>query len=175
MPETVAYTLLDTQYKRREIPAAEQVAPGLFLFRLPDEMSPDNPCRWRIGHHSGRSVADSMCQENAIRGAELLATLADWTQDVATLQAAIDRSELFIKLSFVDCVAPGSERMRGDVSNNGRYTDNDIREAAAEFKADGYNALEVLIAMAHSVPWMGLDTDEFNEAHNRVVKLSGAN
>jgi hypothetical protein len=26
--------------------------------------------------------------------------------------------------------------------------------------------------MSQTVPWMGLDTDDFNEAHNRVVALA---
>jgi hypothetical protein len=31
-----------------------------------------------------------------------------------------------------------------------------------------------MVAMTHRVPWMGLDTEDFNEAHNRIVELSGA-
>lgn len=55
-----------------------------------------------------------------------------------------------------------------------RYTDADIAEAVAEFKADGYSAFEVLLAMADQAPWMGLDTEAFNEAHDRITQLADA-
>jgi hypothetical protein len=28
--------------------------------------------------------------------------------------------------------------------------------------------------MTHTVPWMGLDTNEFNEAHDRIVRAADA-
>ncbi len=170
------YTLTCAQGQLYTVPLAKEIAPGLLVYRIPDGMHSSSPHRWRIGHEpSGRSVADSMRREDAVRGAELLGSLADWTQDLHTLQASLDAAELFVKLSSVDCIQPASERMRGDVSSNGRYTDDDIRKAAAEYKADGFNALEVLVDMAHRVPWIGLDTEAFNEAHDRIVQLSGAN
>lgn len=156
---------------------AKEVVPGLLVYRLPEGMHPRSPHRWRIGHHSGLSVADAMLRENAVAGAELLGTLADWTQDPAALKAAFDPADLFVKLSHKFCIQPASEPLpKGtDVSSNGIYTDADIEEAAREAKAAGFNALDVLLAMSHTAPWMGLDTEQFNEAHNRIAALADAN
>ncbi|CAH9419584.1 hypothetical protein SGL43_06639 [Streptomyces globisporus] len=157
---------------------ATEPAPGLVVFRLAPDHQPHNPQRWRIGHKvSGLAIADSMQHENAIKGAELLSTLTDWTQDADTVKAAIDPTDMFIKLSFVWCIQPGTEPLAAgaDASRNGTYTDADIESEAAEFKADGYNAYEILLAMSHRVPWMGLDTEDFNEAHNRIAELAEAN
>ncbi|MET9517480.1 hypothetical protein [Streptomyces sp. NPDC002994] len=155
---------------------ATEIVPGLLVYRIPEGMHPSSPHRWRIGHHSGLSVADAMLREDAVAGAELLGTLADWTQDAAALKASIDPTDLFAKLSYKYCIAPASESLApgADASSNGRYTDDDIRDAAAEFKAAGFNALDVLLAMAHRIPWSGLDTDEFNEAHSRIAELADA-
>ncbi|MFH8531591.1 hypothetical protein ACH4GE_24610 [Streptomyces tendae] len=64
--------------------------------------------------------------------------------------------------------------MPGDVTRNGTYTDADIEQAAADYAEDGLNALEILTAMTHTVPWMALDTNDFNDAHNRIVELADA-
>jgi hypothetical protein len=158
------------------VPLAKEIAPGLLVYRIPEGMHPSSPHRWRIGHKvSGRSIADAMLPEDAVKGAELLGTLADWTKDVAALRAALDPTVLFAKLSNVYCIAPASEPMSGDVSSNGTYTDADIEEAAAEARASGFSAADILVDMSHTVPWMGLDTNDFNEAHDRIVKLAGAN
>lgn len=167
------YTLRTSTGGTYTIMLAKEIAPGLHVYRLPAEMHPTSPHRWRVGHDSGLSVADALRREDACAGAELLATIADWTQDIDTLRDTLNPNVLFAKLSYVHCVAPASEPMRGDVSNNGRYTEGDIREAAAEFKADGYNEFEILLAMSARVPWMGLDTNGFNEAHDRIVQLVG--
>ncbi|MFI1161439.1 hypothetical protein [Streptomyces sioyaensis] len=170
------YTLTCANNQVCLVPLAKEIAPGLLVYRLPDGMHPHNPRRWRIGHEaSGLAVADAMLREDAVKGAELLGTLTDWTKDVDTLRGALNPEELFIKLSYVDCVQPNSEPMRADVSRNGTYTDDDIEEAAAEAKASGFNAADILVAMAHTVPWMGLDTNAFNEAHDRIVRRADAN
>lgn len=153
---------------------ADEVAPGLLVYRLPNAVQPHSPHRWCIGHHSGRAIANAMRHEAALQGAEFLGTLADWTQDPDALTATIDAAGLFAKLSYKDCIAPASEPFAGgvDVSNNGIYTEADVEQAAAEFKADGF---DILVAMGATVPWMGLDTEPFNEAHDRIVRLAGAN
>ncbi|MEU1087705.1 hypothetical protein ABZ401_12895 [Streptomyces sp. NPDC005892] len=157
---------------------ATEPVPGLVVFRLAPGHQPHNPQRWRIGHKaSGLAIADSMQHENALKGAELLAAITDWTQDAETVKAAVDPTDMFVQLSYVWCIEPGTEPLAkgADASRNGTYTDADLKTTAAEFKADGYNALEVLLAMTHRVPWMGLDAEAFNAAHNRIVDLSGAN
>jgi hypothetical protein len=172
--QTTTYYMLGHLNEGVEIPDPITVAPGLVVFRLPNSHKPNNPRRWRIGHHSGNSLADAMRHEDAIKGAELAATLHDWTQDVETLRSTVDAHQLFVKLGAVDCIEPNSERAFRDVSSNGTYTDADIEAAAAEYKADGYSAFEILYDMAHRVPWKGLDTEPFNEAHDRIVRVAGA-
>lgn len=172
--EVTTYTMLGRLNERYEVPDAVEAAPGLFVFRLPHGLSLNNPCRWNIGHHSGRCIAEAMRREDALKGAELLASLHDWTKDVAVLRQEIDERQLLLKLTRIDCGPVGSEYMRGDVSGNGTYTDADIEEAAAEFKTEGFNAMDVLLAMRNRVPWMGLDTGPFNEAHDRITRLADA-
>ncbi|WP_392750628.1 hypothetical protein [Streptomyces sp. LN590] len=173
--DTIPYTMRSRVGTTTTVDAVQPV-PGLFVFRLPDDYQPASPHRWRIGHHSGLAIADAMRHEDIVKGAELLGTLADWTQDATALQEQLNPSTVFVKLSSVDCIEPASEPLAegADVSNNGRYTDDDIRKAAAEAKADGFNALDILVAMSATVPWSGLDTEPFNEAHDRIVQLVDA-
>jgi hypothetical protein len=176
--ETAAYTMIVHGEQRHTIPNAIQAAPGLVVFRMPDNQSINCPARWRIGHHGGLSVAEAMRREDAFKGVDILVqTGIDWTQDTAIIQAAVTAdtvSDMTAKLSWAWCEQPGTSYMPGDVTRNGTYTDADIETAAAEYKADGLNALEVLTAMTHTVPWMGLDTEDFNEAHNRIAELAEA-
>lgn len=170
--EVTTYTMLGKKGEEYEIPSAVEAAPGLYLFRLPADLALNNPCRWQIGHHSGRLIAESMRREAAVKGIDYLSGIADWTREPAFLSEEVDERALFIKLSFLDCVPINSEYMRGDVSGNGTYTDADIEKAAAA--SDGMSAYDILLGMAHTVPWMGLDTNDFNEAHDRIVRAAGA-
>lgn len=159
------------------LPLALEITPGLMVYRIPDGMHPSSPHRWRIGHvNSGRAVADTMNREDAIKTAELWGTLADWTQDMNTLLATVDPQELFDKAARFYPVPPASPayRLTGDASRNGIYTDVDIEEAARAARDVGFNAHEILIAMSHTVPWMGLDVADFNDAHDRIVRAAGA-
>jgi hypothetical protein len=177
--ETTDYTMIVHGQQERTVSGAVQAAPGLFVCRMPATESLNNPARWRIGHHEGLAIAEAMTRENAFKGVQILAESGiDWTQDTADLKEAITDKvarDLYAKLSYAWCDAPGSNYMPGDVSHNGTYTDADIEEAAAAAKADGFGAADILVAMSATVPWMGLDTEDFNEAHNRIVKLAGAN
>jgi len=176
--ETTEYKMIVHGEQRYTVPDAIQAAPGLVVFRLPNEHSVNSPARWRIGHHEGRAIAEAMRREDALRGVEILVQSGiDWTQDTETIQAALSSdavSDLTTKLSWAWCEAAGSSYMPGDVTHNGVYSDADIETAAAEYKADGLNALEILTAMTHTVPWMGLDTEDFNEAHDRIVRAAAA-
>ncbi|MFF4346750.1 hypothetical protein [Streptomyces sp. NPDC001530] len=177
--ETTDYTMIVHGQQKHTVSGAVQAAPGLVVFRMPADQSLNNPARWRIGHHEGLAIAEAMCRENAFKGVEILVESGiDWTQDTDTIKDTVtDKTarDLYAKLSYAWCDEPGSNYMRGDVSHNGTYTDADIESAAAEFKDDGFNALQIITAMSHTVPWMGLDTNDFNEAHDRIVTLAGAN
>jgi hypothetical protein len=176
--ETTDYTMIVHGQQKHTVSGAVLAAPGLVVFRMPAIQSLNNPARWRIGHHEGLAIAEAMTRENAFKGVQTLAESGiDWTQDTADLKEAITDKvarDLYAKLSAVWCDEPGSNYMPGDVSGNGTYTDADVEEAAAAAKADGFNALNVMVAMSHTVPWMGLDTEDFNEAHNRIATLADA-
>jgi hypothetical protein len=176
--ETIDYQMVVHGEQRYTVTGAIPAAPGLVVFRMPDNQSLNCPARWRIGHHGGLAIAEAMRREDAFKGVEILVQSGiDWTQDTGTIQAAVSSdavSDLTTQLSWAWCERPGNSYMPGDVTRNGIYTDADIEAAAAEYKADGLNALQVLNAMTHTVPWMGLDTDDFNEALGRVVELADA-
>lgn len=155
------------------VPDALPVEPGLILFRLPDGMLPNNPRRWRIGHVvSGLGIADAMRREDGIRAIRAIVALADWTQPADAVKAVVDTDELFAVLLRHDCCMPNLDRMTSDVSHNGRYTDADIEKAARAAAEEQMDGLELLTAMAHTVPWMGLDTEPFNEAHHRILAIA---
>ncbi|MEU0200866.1 MULTISPECIES: hypothetical protein [unclassified Streptomyces] len=176
--EVTEYRMVVHGEQRYTVPDAIQAAPGLVVFRMPNDQSINCAARWRIGHHGGLAIAEAMRREDAFKGVEILVQSGiDWTQDTDTIQAIVSGdavSDLTAKLSWVWCEQPGSSYMPGDVTRNGTYTDADIETTGAEYKADGLNALEILTAMTHTVPWMGLDTEDFNEAHNRIVELADA-
>ncbi|MEU7240250.1 hypothetical protein [Streptomyces sparsogenes] len=175
--ETTEHKMIVHGEQKYTIPDAVQVAPGLLVFRVPAEHSLNSPARWRIGHHQGLGIAEAMRREDALKGAEILAPLADWTQDTNDLKELFTGeavSDLYAKLSYAWCEKPGTAYMPGNVSSNGTYTDGDIEAAASEFKADRLSAYDILLEMTYRVPWMGLDTEDFNEAHDRIVTLAEA-
>ncbi|MFE9286626.1 hypothetical protein [Streptomyces olivaceus] len=176
--ETTDYRMIIHGEQRYTVPNAIQAAPGLVVFRMPNNQSINSAARWRIGHHDGRAIAEAMCRENAFKGVDILVKSGiDWTLAEDDLQNAISTETargLYVKLSYVWCDEPGTSYMPGDVTSNGTYTDADIEQAAAEYKADSFNSFEILTAMTHTVPWMGLDTEDFNDAHNRIVEAAGA-
>lgn len=170
--ETTPYTMRGRQGQTYEVSDAIQIAPGLVVFRLPGDLDLNNPARWNIGHHSGYVVAEAMTRQFALAGAEAIVPLCDWTHDVDFLTEEIDEDKVLTALGKHHCGAVHSHGyLRGDVSRNGTYSDADIEQAAAA--SDGMSAYDVLLAMAHTVPWMGLDTNDFNEAHDRIVTLAG--
>ncbi|MFJ6559901.1 hypothetical protein ACIQMV_08470 [Streptomyces sp. NPDC091412] len=176
--EITEYKMIAHGEQRYTIRDAIQAAPGLVVFRMPAEHAINDPARWRIGHHEGLGIAEAMRGEDALKGVEILKrTGIDWTQDADTIQATVTGEaarELYSKLSYAWCEAPGSAYMPGDVTSNGTYTDADVQTAADEFKADKFSAYDILLAMTYRVPWMGLDTEPFNEAHDRIVRAAGA-
>jgi hypothetical protein len=172
--DTVAYTMRGRRNQSYEVTGAVQVAPGLVVFRVPGDLDLNNPARWNIGHHSGLVVAEAMTREFAMAGAAAIAPLYDWTRDVDDLNGEIDHSRVLSALGSKHCGPVHShDYLRGDVSHNGTYTDADIEKAAAA--SDGMSAYDILLGMAHTVPWMGLDTNDFNEAHDRIVRAADAN
>ncbi|MET9183453.1 hypothetical protein ABZX88_35360 [Kitasatospora aureofaciens] len=66
---------------------AEQLPSGLYVYEIPAEFEPADPCRWRIGHHSGRYIASTRDRATALQLAADIADWADWTLDAAELRA----------------------------------------------------------------------------------------
>lgn len=92
---------------------AIEPVPGLFVYEQPEELRahPDSPYLWRLGHHSGLTIAAAMYEDDAIRGARKIADRADWTQDVAELRAVIDADGLYEDLSWSSCEHPTLARL----------------------------------------------------------------
>lgn len=175
MIETISdYNLATVGGQRYSVPLAERIAPGLLVYRLPAAVHPQSPYRWRIGHEtSGRSIADGMTHEDAIAGVKTLADFTDWTQGVGDLQKNVDADALYQLIhEQTRLTRPGWDDMDSDVSHNGTYTDADIERYAV--RCEGLDSLQILSRMSETVPWMGLDTDDFNKVHNRICVLVDA-
>jgi hypothetical protein len=168
------YSLATADGQHYTVPLAKRIVPGLLLYRLPAAVHPESPYRWRIGHEaSGRSIADGMTHEQAIAGVKVLADFADWSQEAAVLQKGVDAEALYLTISErTELIRPGWDDMDGDVSHNGTYSDADIKRYAAD--CEGLDSLQILSRMAETVPWMGLDTEDFNTVHNRICVLADA-
>lgn len=68
---------------------ATEPVPGLRIYLQPEELRKpgENIYLWRIGHHSGLSIAKFETRKHAEAAAEVLATLTDWTQGTGDLEA----------------------------------------------------------------------------------------
>ncbi|MEU8902126.1 hypothetical protein [Streptomyces mirabilis] len=86
---------------------AIEPVPGLFVYEQPDELRrPNQISPWRIGHHSGLVIANAMYEGDAIRGAQKIADLADWTQPAEELQRDVALAELYDVLGSEHCGHP---------------------------------------------------------------------
>lgn len=85
---------------------AIEVSPGLYVYRLPDTVNPDDLYRWRIGHQTGLAVAVAMSEANALAGAAAIADLADWTQG-AGVSASLAGTWLARRLRRSKCYRAG--------------------------------------------------------------------
>lgn len=99
---------------------AEEVAPGLYLHRQPDDVDLGDPRRWRVSHHSGYAIAAAMGRADAIAGARRASELADWTVSRTEILSQVDGAQLYIALGELGCghpeVAPRTEHRPGVVS-----------------------------------------------------------
>ena len=70
------------------VPATEPVA-GLRIYEQPEELrtSSDDTYVWRIGHHSGLSIAKFETFKHAEAAAHQMTGLTDWTREVDALEA----------------------------------------------------------------------------------------
>lgn len=85
---------------------AIEPVPGLFVYEQPDELKKPTEIKWRIGHRSGLVVAVAMFQEDAVRGAQLIADLAVWTQSADELRASVKTLDLYDRLADAACDHP---------------------------------------------------------------------
>lgn len=85
---------------------ATEVGPGLYVYRLPDNVNSGDLYRWRVGHHTGHAIAVAMTETNARAGATAIANLADWTQGV-DVSASVKSAELAQRLRRKKCYRAG--------------------------------------------------------------------
>lgn len=86
--------------------AASSPVPGLFVYEIPDEVEPASSHRWSIGHHSGLLISSAMYEDDATRGAQKIADLADWTDPVDELRAVLDPEQVYEQLAWASCENP---------------------------------------------------------------------
>lgn len=71
---------------------AIEPVPGLRVYEQPEELRTpaEDTYVWRIGHHSGLSIAKFETKRHAEAAVELIAPIADWTRSVDDLEADSD-------------------------------------------------------------------------------------
>jgi hypothetical protein len=106
LTSTVALThTFQTDVREYTVPATSPV-PGLFVYEIPDEVEPTSGLRWSVGHHSGLLIASAMYEDDAIRGAQKIADLADWTKPVDELRKALDPDQVYERIAWASCENP---------------------------------------------------------------------
>lgn len=85
---------------------ATSPAPGLFVYEMPDEVEPGSSHRWSIGHHSGQLISSALREDDATRGAQAIAGLADWTKPADDLLAVLDQDQVCARLIGASCENP---------------------------------------------------------------------
>ncbi|MFG2328303.1 hypothetical protein ACGFMM_01620 [Streptomyces sp. NPDC048604] len=144
---------------------AIETAPGLITYQVPGRTE------WRLAHHSGLALAYCRDQQHAEHTARLIADFTDWTRSADDIRGNEDvmagMDELRFLISYeASAVVP--ERYEPLSST---YTDEDIRQAAAYHEGDTTDGLAVISSMAQSSKFAGLDTDSFNEAFGKVMRI----
>lgn len=66
--------------------AAEEIAPGLYIYLRPNTES----WQWRIAHQTGLVIGKACCREAAVDGARAIAGLTDWTLTPEELTGTAD-------------------------------------------------------------------------------------
>jgi hypothetical protein len=74
---------VDTSAGSVTVTATEPV-PGLRVYEIPADVSPDSPYRWILAHHEGPALASFETDTAATKGAETVAPLVDWTRNAMT-------------------------------------------------------------------------------------------
>ncbi|MFJ9740878.1 hypothetical protein [Streptomyces sp. NPDC101166] len=87
------------------VPATSPVS-GLLVYEIPAAVEPHNTHRWSVGHHSGLLIASAMYEDDAIRGAQEIADLADWTKPVEQLRTEVDPDEVYEQIAWASCENP---------------------------------------------------------------------
>ncbi|AVH59923.1 MULTISPECIES: hypothetical protein [Streptomyces] len=89
-----------------ETVTATSPVPGLYVYEIPGTVDQPSLLRWRVGHHSGLVIAAAMYEGDAIRGAQKIADLADWTLPVDELRRDVSPTELYDAISWASCDHP---------------------------------------------------------------------
>ncbi|MFJ6348607.1 hypothetical protein ACIQKB_03920 [Streptomyces sp. NPDC092046] len=144
---------------------AIEPAPGLLTYQAPGTND------WRLTHHSGLVLAFCRNQQHAEDTARLITDFTDWTRSADDIggdeEVTASRDELRFLISYeASAILPEHY-----VPQSSTYTDEDIRQAAAYHEGDTTDGLAVISAMAQSSKFAGLDTDTFNEAFDKVMRI----
>lgn len=64
--------------------ATTEPFPGLHVYKVPANVSPNSKYPWILAHHEGYALASFESSDAAVAAAGALAPLADWTRSVMT-------------------------------------------------------------------------------------------
>lgn len=149
----------------RPTAAAAEPSPGLLTYRVPDAD------QWRLAHHSGLALAYCRNQQHAETTARLIADFTDWTRSADEIRGDEQVTAGLDELRFLISYEASAILPEHYTPTRSTYTDADIQAAAAYHQGDTTDGLAVISTMAQSSKFAGLDTDTFNEAFDKVMRI----
>ncbi|MET9956679.1 hypothetical protein ABZ135_34745 [Streptomyces sp. NPDC006339] len=144
---------------------AIEAAPGLLTYQVPDTN------KWRLAHHSGLALAYCRDQQHAKDTARLISDFTDWTRSADDIRGDEEVAACLDELQFLISYEASATLPEHYEPLPSTYTDDEIRQAAAYHEGDATDGLAVISAMAQSSKFAGLDTDTFNEAFDKVMRI----
>ncbi|MBP2581862.1 hypothetical protein J3A78_002340 [Streptomyces sp. PvR006] len=150
----------------RPTAAAIEPTPGLLAYQVPGQTE------WRLAHHSGLALAYCRDQQHTETTARLIAGFTDWTRSAddirgdETVNACLDELRFLISYE-ASAILP--EHHEPPLPTT--YSDADIQAAAAYHQGDTTDGLSIICTMAQSSKFAGLDTDTFNEAFGKIMRI----
>jgi hypothetical protein len=150
----------------RPTATAIEPAPGLLAYQVPGQTE------WRLTHHSGLALAYCRDQQHAEDTARIIGDFTDWTRSADDIRGDEGLADCLDQLRFLisyEASAILPEHHTPPLPTT--YTDADIQAAAAYHQGDSTDGLAVISTMAQSSKFAGLDTDTFNEAFDKVMRI----
>ncbi|MFD5419432.1 hypothetical protein ACFWJT_15585 [Streptomyces sp. NPDC127069] len=150
---------------------ATEPVPGLRVYPA-DPNTGSYDYTWAVGHHSGLLLVACDAQDEAEMTAKEIADFTDWTRTAEELRgdATLDRHALRNRINHrtYGVFQYGSEL---PTPSRTSFTDEDILRIAADHEGDDTDGPAIISDMAITEPFMYLDTETFNDAYGKVMRL----